>query len=162
MRQTLSPRWGFLPSLIAAPRLAPWAVLLRRFAASLWLSNTHGLRRGLHSCAASRLPSSRTVVASSLILTAKKVRRSDNRHIGRRQTTGRISNVEERPFQGRVPKERRRGFSQGGRRTSEDKSGLLRPGDSRYCGEHLRRETQHFCGSSTAGACSSTVRAAHS
>ena len=29
---------------------------MRRFAASPELLNTHGLRRGLHSCAASRLP----------------------------------------------------------------------------------------------------------
>ena len=56
MRQCLSPRWGCsLPG--ANPRLAPWAALLRRFAASLKLfSNTQGLRPGLHSCAASRTP----------------------------------------------------------------------------------------------------------
>jgi len=74
----LAPLRGFFRSLAAHPRLTPWAAFLRRFAAcsapggaptayaegcilaplrGLFRSRrrTHGLRRGLHSCAASRL-----------------------------------------------------------------------------------------------------------
>ncbi len=67
------------------------------------------LCRWLRSCAGSRLP---YPLRGFPILMATKIRRSDSRHTFRRRIAARIGNV-------------------------GSKTGLLRAGDSRYCGETL-------------------------
>jgi hypothetical protein len=65
--------------------------------------NTHGIRRFAAS-----------LIAASLILTAKKVRRSDNRHIFRNQPVGQSATRKSRPFQGRYEGTMEMGFRPSG------------------------------------------------
>src|SRR5882762_288253 len=79
------------------------------------------------------------------------VRGSDNRHIGRSQTTGRIKNVEEQSFQAPRYEGTTTGVSPWWSSQQEQKTGLLRAAESRYCGEQLRRDRQQFVAIPTQG-----------